>query len=122
MGAFKASEAVSGLDFDLSPYGGVGVIPEPSTAQVEALGKALAAISDDDTQDPNAALKHIAKLSEDEQNKILDGIMGALADITGAVLTREQIDALPYRIKNSFIGWLLRSLLLPESSSPATTV
>lgn len=123
MGAFVAAEAVSGLDFKLDPWGPAGVIPEPSTGQIEKLTEALSKIAGDTGADTaDAALAQVAKLPEDEQAAMLDGIMGAITDITQTVLTREQIDALPHRIKNAFLGWLLGSLLLPEALSPATTV
>lgn len=122
MPAFVVADQVEGLEFKLSPYGPDGTIPEPSVGQVEALQKAMAALAGDAApKDAGELLTHVGTLSDDEQQAIVDGLMAAIADITGAVLTLDQLNALPYRVQRSFVGWLLGSLLLPEASSPATT-
>jgi hypothetical protein len=121
MAGFTAADAVPRLDFDLAPHGPAGIIPEPSTGQVEKLQNALADLAGTDAKSPTDALAHVASLSDEDQQKIVDDLMGSIADITATVLTREQIEALPYRIQRAFVAWLMASLLLPEGQSPATT-
>jgi hypothetical protein len=70
---------------------------------------ALAELAGTGAKSPTDALTHIASLTDDEQRGIIDGLMDSVADITGSVFTREQIEALPYRIQREFIAWLLGS-------------
>lgn len=126
MAGFVASEAVPGLDFDLTPYGPTGVVPEPSVAQVDALTDALREIFTTEGTAPNtdstvALLTKLAETPEQEQQRMLDRLKDAMIGIIEAAITREQFDALPYRWQRSFQGWLLGALLAPEGSSPATT-
>lgn len=126
MAGFKASEAVEALEIDLSPYGPTGVIPEPSVAQVDALRLALKSVFEaaQQIEAPESSaelLGEVSKLSEQEQDVIVDQVTDAIITIIGTVVTREQFDALPARIQRAFQGWLLGSLLVPEGLRPATT-
>lgn len=138
MGTFNAAEAVEALDFDLNPYvDAKGAVPEPTDKQVQAfyarLGNGLRDVTgeDLDVTDPVAVAKVMANVTEEQLGKMSDAMLDAHAEVCGAKYdpatqswsgghpTREQIEQLPYRVRQAFYGHL-QGWLNPEASGPAT--
>lgn len=122
---FKASEAVEELSYDFSPYGPAGTIPEPSTKQVEAFRNTMF-----------GSLRHLAeglgvdvsdlgpgsdkRLSMDMLDTVLeksseaeDLVVHAVADLTG--IADKTLNALPYRVKAAFLGYITGQFVNPEA-------
>jgi len=145
---FKASEAVSPLEYDFHPHvDAKGVTPEPSTDQIvqlqvaqkaalEKLGIDTDEVDNDDQGNMQSLMDMMAGLSEEQLYEIQDEQADAVAEVCGAERgetdadggvywsggnpSRDEIIALPFRIRQAYFGWLMGQLFDPESAAAGT--
>lgn len=136
MAGFNAATAVEPLNYDFSAFEGpVGVVPEPSTKQVNAYFDEVKALAKE-VQASRAAADAAAKsVEEDEMTEAkaqevlatvqegdingYDTRMSELtADLCSGSPTLKQIDALPFRVRFAFMQWVVQSLR-PDPQQPA---
>lgn len=122
MSKFNAATAVEALEYDFSAYsGGEGVIPEPSTAQVDEFFKTLKDLYShiNPDSDDKEAIEALKAMGEDEANRIGDRLKDSLAALCSNSPSREDLDRLPFRVFSAFSGWLAGSLR-PEAKTSGT--
>jgi len=144
MTGFDAGAEVDPLDYDFTTIKAIpndvreilqdakGTIPEPSNDQVNKflrsqrakLEEAGVNVKDFDPTDQQKSMLVIAQAMVDASpetvDKIAAGMVDAVAELCGGRPTREQIDALPVRIRTAFFGWLMGQLTNPESAAGGT--
>jgi hypothetical protein len=140
MTGFDAGEVVAPLDYDFTTIkqlrsetreklqNAKGTIPEPSDKQIQSLiraqRKALtdAGINLDelDPEDATTLIKVASKLTEEQQSEVSQRVLQAVVSVCDGSPTEEEITALPQRVQNAFIAWLMKSLTDPESAAGAT--
>ena len=109
---FDAASAVEPLDFDFHPYADAkGTVPEPSQEQVERLFEAIRGLAVAAGIQPGAsreeAIAAFAAIPEEVQKEQARHTLDALVEFCQGSPSREQIEQLPYRPLNAFIGWLV---------------
>lgn len=136
---FDAAKLVNSLDFTLEPYGPNGTVPEPSSTDMldfqravgatiqEALAGSKAAGIDPD--DPLAAVKMMASSDMKALERQHAAILDAVARLCGArkrngkweggTPTRTQLGALPHRVLQAFLNWLVAELFAAEQERQA---
>lgn len=123
---FVAAEAVDPLEFDLSPYGPKGVIPEPSDKVLFTFQKALKSgleglgVTVADNADMADLTKHISALDLELQAQFLEMQTTAFAGLCGGMPSLQQLQELPTRIKNAFVGWVMGQFNDPGHSATGT--
>lgn len=136
MAKFNAAEAVEDLEYDFTKYvdGCVGVVPEPSSDQMDAFFKSL--------QDTAKSVKGLrtkvqkAKeedMSDEEMQALLDEMddiqfgdftqkmVEAAGEVCSNQPSAEQIGQLPHRVQQSFLKWLMEAFR-PEGEATTTKV
>lgn len=130
MAKFKASDALEPFEWDFRPHtDATGTIPEPTDDQVAEFYSALnhqfkLAFSEErlegiDTQDPYDVAKLLMSLDADENRTLYDAMLDVHAAVCSDQPSREQIEALPFRLRRAFYG-AVQGWLRPEASAPAT--
>lgn len=113
---FNAEQFIEPLDYNFEKFGGPsGTIPEPSDKQIYAFNEAMrsgleARGVDITTGDRVAWAAQLAKLDVNAQREYLDSMVHVFADLCGGSPDLQQLQALPYRIRNAFFGWLAAQL------------
>lgn len=126
MAGFKAAEAVEKLDYDFTDLGkpeldGVkGTTPEPSSAQVRHMRWRIQQITQAASADQDDLSQRLSEMSEDEFAERDEELIAAIAEVTSGQPTREEIDLLPHRVQQAYIGWLLGQLTDPEPKAAGT--
>lgn len=109
------------LTFDFTKYveGAKGVIPEPSSEQIERLIEFLRQVMPTKKDEDGKDTLDLDKLSETFEGKEateIEVLMNtSVSEVCSGTPSVEQIAALPFRVKKRFYGWLLGSLLSPEA-------
>lgn len=106
------------LTYDFTKVGGkAGVIPEPSTLQVETFTEMLRQIMPTTVDDEGKVMLDIAALqAASEQGEDASLLMAAAtSDLTSGEITAEEIQALPFRTQRAFYGWIVGTFLSPEA-------
>lgn len=140
MAKFDAGTAVEALEWDFSAYGGdKGVIPEPSTAQVNGFFKATKnlvkevrrlsrdqeapkpdldpdKLTDEDLDMLTDQIEATGKIAEEYQAKTRE----LLAELCSDQPTADQLAVLPQRVLAAFSTWLIGELR-PKREAPATS-
>lgn len=107
--SFKATEAVPALDYDFTPHvEAKGTVPEPSQKAIKKFNKAMRQLTG------GKSLLDIAKLDEDEQEAMNDGMKPIIADLCQGHPSLAQLDELPHRLLSAFCGWLMGQLQNPS--------
>jgi hypothetical protein len=130
MAGFNAADAVDPFEYNFAPYADAkGTIPEPSDGQVNAfyagLGAALKEglgedrVRDVDLTDRAALAKLQAELTVDDMNKVSDAYLNLYAAVCSNEPSRDDLEALPYRLRAVFYG-SIQGWLSPEALRPAT--
>lgn len=125
MTKFNAATAVEPMEYDFTEYieGAVGIIPEPSEAQVQTyfktvsglateftdLRKRMSSISEDDdeidTENPD-----VAALMEEVKNLDMTAVLGQITEAVAALCSNEPsvevINRLPFRVRQAFAKWV----------------
>lgn len=116
---FKATEAVDELTYDFNPHvNQSGTIPEPTTAQVEDFRARIFNTVKDSGIDPEELAS--GKVGLDSMDTLLETasgieaeLLGAVADLTG--IAQSTLNALPYRVRAAFFGWVMGEFFSPEA-------
>lgn len=124
---FAATEAFEPLAYDFAPYGGSGVTPEPSQGLMDALVPRIRAIAQEVGVDPARAAglspqelaEQVAGSNEDNFARLNEQMLDVFADLCQGHPSREEIEALPFRVQQAFMGWLLRELTDPSGPTRA---
>lgn len=115
------------LRYDFTAYGGVaGIIPDPSDTQIdhflteqremmEELGM------DDDDKDPESINEAMEKSGDFDISKHQRRMVGMVSQLCSGSPAEDEIMALPFRVRQSFLIWIQRSLLDPEAQAAGTT-
>lgn len=105
------------MSFDFSAYGGpVGVIPEPTSTQIEVFLETLRQTMPTTEDEEGHVTLDIQAISALEEGTDLEALLyGAVASVCSDHPTAAQIKALPFRPQRRFVGWLLGTLLNPEA-------
>lgn len=134
MGGFKAVERVSALTYD---FRGItvadpdaqdildqahGSTPEPSSHAVRRMQarqrEALGMAPDTSQEEVNRAL---ASKTEDEWRELDDEFTDMISEVCAGRPSRAELVALPYRVRESFYGWILGELNNPTDGTSAGT-
>lgn len=123
--AFVARDSVEALDYDLTPYGGTGTIPEPTDEQQQAMFDRMRSMVVEMGLVPGQSREEIAvalsAAPEDLLARAKDTMLDALGEVCGDSPSREHLAKLPPRMRAAFLGWLTGELSDPTSSSVVMT-
>lgn len=137
--AFDAADQVEPMDYNFDTIakaypgryplleGVSGTVPEPSDEAVQHLQHRLTTATKGlipdgiDTTDRTALALALREMPEGLFRDAEESVIDALAELTAGSPTREQIAALPFRIRRNFVRWLQKELMDPESSTAATS-
>lgn len=113
------------LEYDFTKFqpGVKGLIPEPSSDQIETFLAVLSKIMPTkvslDDQGREKRVLDIDKISEtfgEDGPEDAEAIVNAaVSAVCSGTPTAGQIDALPYRVKQRFYGWIVGTFLSPEA-------
>lgn len=125
---FKASEKMSKLDYDFSPYHPEvkGVTPEPSSAAVNHFTSRLAKAAEErgfavkDPYDMREVSEVFGRMTEDDMRAIDTETREATAELCDGQPTHDEIMGLNHRPFQAWLGWLQGELSNPEASTGAT--
>lgn len=136
MGGFDAGQQVERLNYDFStltdpdgkPYSDAkGIIPEPSSGEVQdllekliAAGKDAGLDAEDLTGTPQQVALALAGADREQLDRMKDALLDAIGEFTKGHPTRDEIAALPHRLQDAFIGWLLGEFTDPFDSPTGT--
>lgn len=112
---FDASKSVDSLDYDFAPWvEASGTIPEPRQEQVDALFDALREVVTASGAEigatPDAIISGLAGLPAEVVKTQSDAMLDALEAFCQGTPSREEIEALPVRPMQAFVGWLVGQL------------
>lgn len=130
MPKFEAKDALEALEYDFAPYiEAKGAVPEPTDEQVSAfygdLGRqlelALGAerVAGVDLTDPMQVGRLFMGLTAEDHRKMYDAALDVHAAVCSDHPSREDLAALPFRLRQAFYG-MVQGWLRPEVSTPAT--
>jgi hypothetical protein len=134
MAGFNARQAVSALSYDFTGIevadddaadllaAAKGTTPEPSQKQVrhlQAVQRDLLGLPPDTT--PVEANKVMAAMSEDELDDLDEQVTDMIAEVTNGKPSREELEALPFRVRQAYHGWLLGELANPSGGTSTGT-
>jgi hypothetical protein len=143
MAGFDAGAVVEPLDYDFTTIKAIsddvravlqnakGTIREPSDAAVQRLIRSQLAAAREigitpETVDPTdqkamvELARAVAKQPEEKISQMSGRMVGAAAELCDGAPTLEEIQALPQRIQNAFIAWLIGTLTNPEFAAGGT--
>jgi hypothetical protein len=126
--AFVAGDEIDTLTFDFTRYakGAKGVIPEPTTEKLRAFQKGLKAVireSLKNTKEPPAnetqleSMKRIIGADDTDELAVMveARTFELISDLCSGTPSVEQLQKIPYRVQQAFVGWLTGIFLNPES-------
>lgn len=104
-------DTIERLDFDFGEYGPKGTIPEPTQDRIEAFQRvAREALG-------GRAVTDLAGMSDDEARAVNDRLHDAVVDLCQGHPAREELEALPPRIRAGFVRWLMGELMDPTPAN-----
>jgi hypothetical protein len=130
MSGFDAAEAVESLDYDFRPHVDAhGTVPEPSREELDHFWNGRRRILEDagvsftelesfdplDPQSRRAIIEAFASIPEDKRKAMTPAALDNVARLTKGQPTRDELEALPGRLQDAFIGWLMGMLSNPTS-------
>jgi hypothetical protein len=127
LSTFNLTDAVGVLEYNFEPYAGKGVIPEPSAIQIQAFRQALGEMLgevDEDSSDKDEGVVFAKRLSEylnSDTTEADEKSLHIVADVCSNQPSFDDLQALPYRARQAFLGWIVGMLLVPEGARPATS-
>ena len=130
MGSFILTEEVSTLDYNFEPYAGKGTIPEPSAMQIQVFKQGLAQMVeyaaraediDVNTLPPKEFAERLSKLLSEDTSEQDEKVLYMIADVCSSSPSFDDLQALPFRARQAFMGWIVGALIVPEAPRPATS-
>lgn len=134
---FTLAEELDLLEWDFSPRdtpgaGPKGIIPEPTSAQLQQFSKAMRQIvgpvmaeagKDPATLSPDEIAAKLAEADAEEEAALamVDQLIVAVAAVCSDSPNTDQIRALPYRAQQAFFGWIVGTFMDPKSQGLATS-
>lgn len=136
MAKFDAGQAVERLEFDFTAFGGrSGVIPEPSTGQVQKFFRVIKDVAreirdlenrakqidkraDESDVTDDEAIDSLANMADEASERYQDQLVHALADLCSSEPNADEIGALPFRVLNAFSAWVAEQV---RPQQPAAT-
>lgn len=115
---FKAQEVVEELTYDFRPHNDAnGTIPEPTAAQIDTYRQAVVGGLRGLGLDPSIIEGQSISLDQFDEvlskGSVMEGVMvEATAGLTG--IPAATLSALPYRIQQAFVGWIMGLFFSPE--------
>jgi hypothetical protein len=133
MAGFKATAAVSGLSYDFTGLEVLdddaadlldkakGTTPEPSYQQVRHMQAAIKTLLGlDPDVDPAEINKEMARMSEEDLLERDEEFTDIIAGVTSGRPSRDEIAALPFRVREAYIGWVCGELNNPTAGTGST--
>lgn len=131
MAKFNAADALEPLEYDFQPYvAAKGTVPEPTDEQVadfygnmgKQLEVALGAerVAGVDLTDPMQVGRLFMSLTVEDHRRMYDANLDLHSAVCGGQPSRDELAALPFRLRQAFYG-MVQGWLRPEASKPATT-
>jgi hypothetical protein len=121
------------LRYDFKAYKGIqGIIPDPSDQQIEDFMLGMrdtakefqAGDIDPETIDRLSA-EELQDLMDDDQNMRVVAAQEAISELVATLCSgspsKDQLLALPFRVRQAFLRWLQGKLLDPEAGAAGTT-
>lgn len=122
MAGFNAAEFVEAnrLDFDLSAFGGPkGTIPEPSSSQLrrfeEDWKRINGSVPNATDETPEAFQAVLAEVTTDDMWDLWSQMLQMVGRLCSDFPSAEDLDEVPARVAQAFIGWLLGSMFNPKA-------
>lgn len=121
MAKFNAATAVESLDYDFTAYkpDAVGVVPEPTTKQIQAyfdavrnIAKTMQSLKSDVEQANSGNLPDeevaaiLSKMEELDIATYQDEMKDATVALCSGTPSREDLDVLPFRVLQAFMQWI----------------
>lgn len=135
MPTFDAGAVVEALDWDFSKAGvkAKGTVPEPSD---EAIGKFLDDLKKlytdaksmglnvelPDNATPDQMMDALASVTGDAYVKLMAAVAGIFAELCSDKPSKDNLLALPMRVRVKFYGWVQTEVVNPEAGPGAGTV
>jgi hypothetical protein len=126
MAKFSIVEAVETLEYNFEPYGEKGVIPEPTATQIQGFRQALADLfgmipmPEEEQVNSQELVKRVADFLGRDTSEIEGKLLHAVADVCSNNPSYDELQALPYRAQQAFVGWISGTFLLPQLPTLAT--
>lgn len=127
--SFNSGELVGKLTWDFTEHGGSrGDIPEPSHGKIAKFRRTMGGLIGD-MQEVIGEVQSGKEVSAVEQMRIISTllerddseertkIITALSELT--TIPRPELEKLPFRVQQRFMGWITGIFLTPESLMPA---
>lgn len=125
--SFILVDQVENLDYNFTPYGDSGTIPEPSGEQINSFRKGVAAVMAE-------ALGEDEKIEEGSQEwarrvvdvlgkdtaEIQEKMLHVIAEVCSDKPSFDDLKKLPYRAQQAFSGWVMGMFLLPSTPTLGT--
>lgn len=118
------------LRYDFKKFGGIqGMIPDPSDEMIEAYMRGMRDVAREyqngDVDVDSLSAEEVQELMNDDSNLRIQEAQIRLAELTaelcGGSPNKEQLLALPFRVRQGFLRWLQTKLIDPESNAAGTT-
>jgi hypothetical protein len=128
--SFNLGQEIGELTYNFEPWAGAGSIPEPSSVQIQAFRQALGEVfalgqeEGEEKQDPNDPAQFAKMLNQflsQDTTEVDEKMLHLAAAVCSDSPSFDDLQALPFRGRQAFLGWLVGVLLVPETSRPATT-
>jgi hypothetical protein len=125
MSKFVVADELDELSYDFSPYGGTGKIPEPTNAQINSYRKAFAeliggVVSEDVLDENQPIMKRVAEFLSRDDTEATQKILHAVAEVCSTKPSFDELELLPARAQQGFIGFVTGVFLTPKSLMPVT--
>lgn len=128
MAGFVLRDSVEELTYDFTPHSGSGVIPEPSSMQIMAFQHGLAELfgelmppTTDQDANATALAKAVAEYLGRDTTEIQDKLLHVVAAVCSDHPSFDDLNVLPFRAQQAFVGWVVGTFLLPSISMPGMT-
>lgn len=119
------------LRYDFKTFGGIqGIVPDPSDEQIEAFMRGMREMAkkyggDEDLDVDNLSAEQLQDLLEDDSNLRITEAQQEIAELTSELTSgspnKEQLLALPFRVRQGFLRWLQTKLMDPEANAAGST-
>lgn len=131
---FVLEDELDSLDWDFRPFiEAHGTIEEPSIQRVTQLQKTFQsvfakaleaekdAIEQGNTNEADVLARQIQALTSEEGDEIMKRVIKSVGIVCNGSPSVEQIQKLPWRGRQAFVGWVVGTFLNPESSATVAT-